>query len=164
MHKLWRKSNCRQTRYQRSFSGAAVWADNTTVKPRHLNVRRTLCCVIVGSIIPVVGCSNARTISHEMWWSIESLPYPSRPLPPGAVRLTFEDSPKYHVVVVSPGLRSQLQAMGKKKVSVDFRVHERLWGGGKWFNIVAIDGRPFADIGESYMESVGVSRRDIPPF
>ena len=80
---------------------------------------------------------SARTITHDMWWSIESLPHPSRPPPAGAVRLTFDVSPKYHLVAVSPALRSQLQAMEKKKVSVEFSVHERLWGGGKWFEIVA---------------------------
>lgn len=123
-------------------------------------------CVIVAMVLMLSsGCSRTYTVTRQMSWSVAELPAPARPLPPGAVRLTFSNAPKYHIVVESPVVRGDLEHAGKKSVVVTFRVRRQLWTQSDTCTVVSIDGWPFDGGGaESYMESLDVSPKDPGPF
>ncbi len=123
-----------------------------------------------GAILAIVlaflsGCTRTYTVTREMSWADGELSAFARPLPAGAIRLTFLNSPKYHVVLESPALRRYLEQAQKRSVTVTFRVRRHLWTNTDTFSIVAVDGRFLVDEGlDSYMESLGATRHDPGPF
>src|SRR5689334_11323723 len=69
------------------------------------------------------GCNSRRYTTKEMSWSIEPGSYPFRPLPPGAIRLTFLDAPQVHTVVTDVRtILLNLQKTGRSVVLVGLEV------------------------------------------
>ena len=81
----------------------------------------------VGLLALALGCLSACSYSEmfqrAMTWSTRSDAAELSELPPGAVRLTFSDAPKFHVQLQLPDIKKHLEAVQKPQVTVEFEIH-----------------------------------------
>jgi hypothetical protein len=98
-----------------------------------------IAALIMSSIL--CGCTRKRPIVLQMEWSNEALPYPFRPLPPEAVRLTFVGAPN-----------------GRRTVAVEFDVSCGIWERRSIaYNITSIDKVAVPGNADGWAESTGDS-------
>lgn len=117
------------------------------------------------AMLLVVGCRHTESVRREMSWSEESQVNGMRTLPEGAVRMTFVQSPKFHVGLVIPGLKQRLEASGKRQVSVDFEIQCYR----RHFDVIrvsSVDGTAIKTRADNmWLESANViSGKDLGPF
>jgi hypothetical protein len=91
--------------------------------PRRLNARAcVMTMLLLTSLFWLAGCDHTVALTREMTWSIESSAVGLRDLPEGGVRLTFVQTPKFHVGLRLPGLKEHLEQARKKEISVRFEI------------------------------------------
>ena len=78
--------------------------------------------LLVPGLVWLAACTHTERLTREMTWSTESSAAGMNRLPGDAVRLTFVQSPKFHVRLQVPGLGEHLKAGSKRTVSVGFEI------------------------------------------
>ena len=78
--------------------------------------------LLIASALSSAGCGHTEHITREMTWSTEPQAPGLMALPQGAVRLTFVEAPKFHVVLRLPDLVKHLKASGRQQVKVAFEI------------------------------------------
>ena len=124
--------------------------------------------IIVAALV-LSCCTKRRYTTEEMEWSTDPIPgYPhARPLPPGALRLTYTSWPDYHVVITGvPELLDHLKRSGRRVVLVKFEVtcawNVRAGWKATWAWEVAVDGQPIPASAGGSAESTGRPRFEDP--
>lgn len=87
-----------------------------------LSAKSIATLVLVVGLFPVVGCNHTERYTSEMTWSSDANPVGLRRLPEGAVRLSFVQSPAFHVGLQIPGLKERLESTEKRIVPVRFEI------------------------------------------
>ncbi len=93
------------------------------------------------------GCDRHVRVVKEMIWECAPERYMREYPDAQPVRFRFVENPHHEVVTSGRGLCDQLEASGKKVVSVEFDVFGNRWNGLHGFNDVAVDGRAIVDVG-----------------
>jgi hypothetical protein len=112
-------------------------------------MRAVLACVLLAFIL--FGCERTVTVKKQMTWECAPEEYKQGY---GArsdeyVRFRYVENPSCFEVESARNLCAELRSAGKPAVEIEFEV----WGGptpfsrGPGYNIAAIDGRAFADVG-----------------
>jgi hypothetical protein len=123
---------------------------------------RFYCLAASTFLMSTLACTKTHKVIREMSWSDRSKPYPYRPLPTGAVRLTFVAAPHTHIGIEAPGVQEHLRASGKDKVLVEFDVacHS---GQVRWFRTLSVDGQSVINVlHDAWMETVDAHDLEAP--
>lgn len=110
---------------------------------------------ILLAVLPLAGLGGCSRTVHRtvlMTWSFSDMDRDPQFPESDPVWLRFEKYPNSRLLICGKHLRSQLEALGRRTVRVEFEVREApSWNGWKGYglSVAAIDGKPFVDGGSA---------------